>query len=205
MIAPRGAHLMPRRHVVLLCAGASRRLGRPKALIRLGDVPLVRIMARRSLAAGAGVCVIVLGATRGRIAAALRGLPVRLVVNKGWRLGLGASLACGIRALPRSASHALVLAVDQWRIDERSIGHLLRAARERPVAARYSGRAGIPVVFPRSWFERLSRLSGERGAQALLDAEHVQACDLPEAAWDIDVDSDIAPARRRGWTARNPR
>jgi len=205
MIAPRGARLMPRRHVVLLCAGASRRLGRPKALIRLGETPLARIMARRSLAASSAVCIVVLGATRGRIAAALKGLPVRLVVNKSWRTGLGSSLARGIRALPRSASHALVLAVDQWRIDERSIRCLLRSARERPVAARYSGRIGIPVVFPRSWFERLSRLSGERGAQALLDPARVRTCDLPEAAWDIDVESDIAPMRRRGWAAGNRR
>jgi CTP:molybdopterin cytidylyltransferase MocA len=194
---------MPHRHVVLLCAGASRRLGRQKALIRLGEAPLVRIMARRSVAAGSGVCIVVLGATRGRIAAALKGMPVTLVVNKSWRMGLGSSLARGIRALPRSASHALVLAVDQYRIDGRSIRRLLRSARERPVAARYSGRIGIPVVFPRSWFERLSRLSGERGAQALLDAAGVRILDLPQAAWDIDVDSDIAPARRTGWAARN--
>jgi molybdenum cofactor cytidylyltransferase len=204
MIAPRGARLMPRRHVVLLCAGASRRLGRPKALIRLGEAPLVRIMARRALAASAGV-VIVLGATRGRIAAALEGLPVRLAVNKRWQLGQGSSLACGIRALPRSASHALVLAVDQWRIDEQLIRRLLRAACQRPVAARYSGRMGIPVVFPRSWFKRLSRLSGERGAQALLDPARVATCDLSEAAWDLDVRSDLAPARRLAWSARNRR
>jgi molybdenum cofactor cytidylyltransferase len=205
MIAPHEAGLTPRRHVVLLCAGGSRRLGRPKALIRLGDAPLVRIMARRSMAASSGVCIVVLGAARGRIAAALQGLPVQLVINKHWRIGQGSSVARGIRALPRSASHALVLAVDQWRIDERSLRHFLRSARYRPLAARYSGRVGIPVVFPRSWFKRLSALSGERGAQALLDSSALQIRELPEAAWDIDVASDVAPARRRGWAARRER
>jgi CTP:molybdopterin cytidylyltransferase MocA len=202
MIAPRDSRLLPHRHVILLCAGGSRRLGRPKALVRLGNAPLARIMARRCAAASAGVCIVVLGAARVRIAAALQGLPVRMVVNRGWQSGQGSSLARGIRALPRSATHALVLAVDQWRIDERSIRRLLRSAKERPIAARYSGRMGIPVVFPRCWFKRLSGLSGERGAQALLDPSRVHARDLPEAAWDIDVGSDMAPARRRGWRAR---
>jgi len=159
-------------------------------------------MAGRSISAGAGLCIVVLGAERGRISQALRGLPVRLAVNRRWQSGQGSSIARGIRALPRSASHALVLAVDQWRIEARTIRRLLSVARDRPVASRYSGRMGIPVVFPRSWFARLTALSGDRGAQALLNAVAVRTCDLPEAASDLDVAADIAPARRRGWNSR---
>ena len=103
----------PRHGLVVLAAGASRRLGEPKQLLRFEGESLVRRTVRAGLSTAPSQAVLVLGATPGDIAAEIAGLPVARVACPQWQAGLGASLATGLGALDAGIAGALVLVCDQ--------------------------------------------------------------------------------------------
>ncbi len=178
---------------ILLAAGGSRRLGRPKQLLDWRGEPLVRRAARAALDAGVDELVVVLGAHAEEVGAALDGLPLRTVLNPAWADGMGGSIARGARAIESGA--VLVTLCDQPAVDASLLRRLIDGLAEgRPrVACRYAGGIGAPAVFSGPGdLERLRALEGDRGARALLAAEPdgVTAIDAPEAQTDIDDEGD---------------
>ena len=185
--------------MLLVAAGGSRRLGRPKQLVHLGGESLVRRATELALGVGAAWVGVVVGARAARVGAEIRGLPVSLIRNRRWREGLSASLRAGLTQVPRSAAYLLVMTVDQWQLTSDDLACLLRRVRPAaPVAARYLGRLGVPAVFPRGWFGRLASLRGDAGAAALLRATEIEGVALERAAADLDVPGDLEAARRAG-------
>lgn len=179
---------------VVLAAGGSSRMGRPKQLLRLGGTSLLRRTVDAALEAGCRPVVVVLGAEAGRSRAEVDGLPVNVVVNEEWREGMASSIRAGIEALIEAdlrVAAALLLVCDQPRLS----GALLRRVCERfdgragrCVACAYAGTVGVPALFERALFDRLARLEGDRGAKELL---HQAGDDLltvpwPDGALEID-------------------
>jgi molybdenum cofactor cytidylyltransferase len=178
---------------VLLAAGGSQRLGRPKQLLIWKGESLVRRAARVALEAGVDELIAVTGAERDAVAAELAGLELRVVANERWRDGVGGSIATGVRAA--SGSAVLLLLADQPGVDAGLLGELIagmEAGHER-VACAYAGIVGVPAIFSSpSDLEALRGLSGDRGAAPLLRAPGaaVLAIPAPQAACDIDDEND---------------
>ncbi len=183
--------------MLVLAAGGSRRLGRPKQLVRIGGSSLVARAATRALGLAPAWVGVVLGAHASRIAVELRALPVHPIGARRWRQGLSASLRAGLRAAPAGATHVLVMTVDQWRVSTAELRRLLAHAGRVPVAARYGGSLGIPAVFPRHWWSRLARLQGDRGARALLERSDAIGIPLESAAEDLDTPQALSRLRRQ--------
>ena len=181
--------------VLILAAGGSRRLGRPKQLLRCGPEPLVRRAAGIALALAPLWVGVVVGARRGEVAAALQGSGAAIVVARGWREGLAASLRAGVARAPRRARQLLVMTVDQWRLRETDLARLVAAAGRRPAAAAYGGQLGVPALFPRRLWPALSRLRGDRGARQLLERGAARAVPMPRAAADLDTPRELAAFR----------
>jgi len=183
--------------VLLLAAGGSRRYGSPKLLARADGETLIRRAARVALGCRAGGCVVVLGASAIRLERELRGLPLRVVVNRNWRSGLSSSIRAGIAALPPTAPAALVLLADQAALGPADL-ELVNAAWHRDpraiVAARAGGVLGPPAIFPRRIFRELRRLRGDAGAKVLLHdpAHRVTTIAIPNMSVDIDRPEDLA-------------
>jgi molybdenum cofactor cytidylyltransferase len=186
---------------VLLAAGASRRLGEPKQLLRRQGRPLLlRTVEAATRITGSRV-VVVLGAHAGRLRCILarQRLGVHVIYNPDWESGMASSIQCGIAALPVTARAALLLLSDQPRVGTRSLRRLARVWRRRPalaVAARYLGMTGAPAILPRSYFKSVRDLRGDVGARALLRSRGAAAVtvsvDMPEAGFDIDTPADRA-------------
>jgi molybdenum cofactor cytidylyltransferase len=182
---------------LVLAAGGSRRLGRPKQFVTLAGRPLVELACRRALATRPAGVVVVVGAHASRTGALLRALPVRVVANRAWRAGLSSSLRAGLARIPASAPSVLVTTVDQWRVDAADLRRLL--GTRGPAAACYEGARGVPALLPRAWRPRLRALDGDRGARALLAGADVRAVPIPTACVDLDTPADLASLRRRRW------
>lgn len=188
---------------VLLAAGASRRLGRPKQLLVWQGEALVRRAARAALEAGVDELITVVGDERDAVTAALAGLDLRVVENERWPEGIGGSVAAGVRAA--SGSAVLLLLADQPGVDAALLRELIagmKSGHER-VACAYSGVIGVPALFSApSDLAALRELSGERGAQQLLRRPGVDVLAIPaeQAAHDIDDEADWQ--RWRGAAAR---
>jgi CTP:molybdopterin cytidylyltransferase MocA len=180
---------------VLLAAGGSSRLGRPKQLLEWRDEPLVRHAARAALDAGVDELIVVAGADRAAIDDALDGLALRVVTNPSWTDGIGSSIACGVRAADADA--VLLLLSDQPAIDSKLLRQLVDAGRagHEMVACRYAGGLGVPALFAgKQTLACLVELDGDRGARALLarDPSSVFAIPAEQAAFDVDDERDWA-------------
>ena len=182
--------------MLILAAGGSRRLGRPKQLVRLGGRSLLRRAASRALELDPAWVGVVLGAQATRAAVELRGLRVTAIPALDWRRGLAASLRAGMRRVPATATHVLLIALDQWAVSSGDLARLLAQRGRVPVAARYEGILGVPALFPRRWWRALARLDGDRGARALLRASHAIGVNLPSAAEDLDTPAALNRLRR---------
>jgi CTP:molybdopterin cytidylyltransferase MocA len=188
----------PAHAVVILAAGASRRLGQPKQLLPApGGEPLVRRVTRLALDTQPHTTVVVLGAGADAVFAAIADLAVRRVDCAQWAEGMGASLRSGLAALPDAVAGALILLCDQPALDT---PHLLalrdawRAQPDRAAASRYAGRLGVPALIPRAWFAEFAPNGGDIGARELLaqrSAEVVAIAD-ERLAFDVDVPADLA-------------
>ncbi len=111
---------------------------------------------------------------------------------------MATSLRAGLAAVPRSAQAALVLLVDQPRVDAAALQRLVAAWRRRPAlpaAARYAGNPGVPAVLPRRHWRAVRALRGDEGARALLRDSPVTLVEMPEAALDVDTPADLLALR----------
>lgn len=179
----------------MLAAGASRRLGRPKQLVRLGPEPLVRRAVRLAATLQPLWIGVVVGARASRVAAALASSGAELILARRWREGLAASLAAGVRRAPPQARRLLVLTVDQWQVSAADLRRLVAAAGPNPAAAAYGGHLGVPAVFPRRLWPALRRLRGDRGARALLERAAATAVAMSAAAVDLDTPDELVRLR----------
>ena len=193
----------PRHGLLVLAAGASRRLGENKQLLRLDGETLVRRTARLGLATRPAQALIVLGAAASAVAAEVADLPVATVCCPDWQAGLGASLATGLRALDVDIDGALVVLCDQPGLDAGHLQALLAAWRADPggaAASAYAGVLGVPAVLPRAWFAELAAGRDDRGARDLLRQRATRVALVPAPALAHDLDT---PAQRENWAARS--
>lgn len=180
---------------VILAAGASRRLGRPKQMVLVDGETLLRRTVKAALACCSPVLVVV-GARGREVAASLAGMPVQVVDNPGWEEGMASSIRAGVRALPPDSPAALFLVCDQPAVDGALVGRLLEIRRHHPeavVACAYGNTRGTPSLFPARCFPQLLLLRGDRGARDLLAAPDVLTLPFPAGADDVDTPGDLPP------------
>jgi CTP:molybdopterin cytidylyltransferase MocA len=186
--------------IVLLAAGGSTRMGRPKQLLPFGRTTLLRHAVETALATGFSPLVVVLGAEPDACRIELEGLPVNVTQNDGWAGGMGGSLRAGVAELERVAPDiraVLVMLHDQPHVSVASLqrlGEMWSPPDWTIAAAFYGGTAGAPAVFGREHFVELKALTAGGGAKSIL-ARHdarVAKLDLPEALDDIDSPEDYA-------------
>ena len=180
---------------VVLAAGAGRRFGATKQLAQSGGETLVARAARRALACCPAGVVVVTGSRATVVAWALGSLPVRIARNRHWRSGMAGSLRCGLAALGRAPTAALVLLCDQPAVSSADLRRLITAWQSRPhcvAAARYGAVLGVPAIFPRRYWAELRLLRGDRGARPVIAAAAgVTAVEMPSAALDVDTPADL--------------
>jgi len=170
---------------IILAAGLSRRMGRPKLLLELEGRPIIRHAVERVISAGIRHVIVVAGPDHEGLARALDGLPVRFVVNPAPEAGQGSSVGVGVRALPPGTTAVLIALGDQPGVPTEVIPALLAALKTpaKAIAApRYADGLGNPVLFAASVFPELLVLAGDRGARAVVERD-------PSRLAQIDIGS----------------
>ena len=189
---------------VVLAAGKSTRMGRPKALLPLPDgrTFLARIIDT-FLAAGLDDVVVVLGHEADTIAASLdqQNARARVVVNRDYESGQLSSLLTGLRAIDRPGVSAMLLTlVDVPLVSADTVRAVL--ARDRatsaPLVRPVDGeRHGHPVLIDRTLFEALRRADPSTGAKPIVRA-HVSIAgnvEVKDEGAFLDVDTPDEYAR----------
>ena len=190
----------PRIAGLLLAAGPSSRLGQAKQLVKVGEESLVRRATRLLLAQQPASVTVVVGCEAAAISREIQDLPVTIINNPEWAQGMGASISCGARRIPDSFDGILLMACDQWRLEEADLAQLIAAWASDisaiSVASWKEGKAvvsGPPVIFPRSLKQDLISVNKNRGARQVIDRniDIVHYAEMENAACDLDRPEDL--------------
>jgi molybdenum cofactor cytidylyltransferase len=180
--------------IVILAAGASTRLGRPKQLLPWQGKNLLQHAVDTALAITTQP-VVVTGANADQLMAGLNNKQVQVVFNPEWEQGIASSIRCGLEALLNrtpTPDQVIFMVCDQPFVTAELLLELIneRQNTHKPiVASAYGGTLGIPALFEKSLFPQLLDLQGDTGAKKLImeHPEEVAAVNFPEGNIDVDT------------------
>lgn len=184
--------------IIILAAGASSRLGRPKQQLLLQGGTLLQRAVRSAVASACQPVVVVLGANAETIAPSIASEQIHITQNNSWDQGMASSVKAGLQALLElepNCSSVLLMLCDQPFVDTAVLHSLLEAhaiSGNGIVACNYGHTLGAPVLFSAHYFKDLLALEGQEGARKLLHQypEEVASVLFPKGAIDIDTVSD---------------
>lgn len=190
--------------VIVLAAGGSRRLGRPKQLEVVDGAPLIVSAVRTAWQSGVGPVLVVTGAEENAIRTALAAsqlaasqTDVAFVANPAWAEGQATSVRAALQALPETIEAAIFAPVDQPLLDPlllRRLANVWRTGAELAAPQIDGELRGAPALFDRSCWGELATLEGDVGGRRVLQAHRARVASVPaEATWlhDIDTEDDL--------------
>jgi molybdenum cofactor cytidylyltransferase len=179
---------------VVLAAGASTRLGRPKQLLPYGDGVLLDAVLGLVRAVPFGQRIVALGGAADAVAATvdLGGLDV--VRNDDFRSGCSSSIGAGLTAVRADLDGIVLLLGDQPGIRPETIRAVAAARGAAPIAvARYRDGIAHPFVLARETFPAIGIMQGDRGVWRLIERLGTAVRRVPidaTAPADVDTEAD---------------
>lgn len=184
--------------VIVLAAGSSSRMGQSKQLLEVKGEPLLVGAVRSAVSCGAKEVVVVLGSNEQDHRDLISGLPVRIVSNHYWRGGMGSSIKTGLQyliSLVPETRAVILMVCDQPSLTSTHLKRLINEynrSKKPIIASWYSGTAGVPALFSRSFFSNILMLGDAQGAKKIIDQfpENRLVVEFPEGAVDLDTVDD---------------
>ncbi len=191
---------MPRLGLIILAAGQSSRMGRPKQLLTWNGRTLLRHACETALATTCHPVIVVLGCEAEACAREIGDLDVVKIVNPGWSVGMGQSISVGVLALETRVPDiegVVLMLVDQPGVTSNLLDLLVAhwASSGGAIAAtKYPEGEGVPAVFGREFFPSLRALNFDEGARGLIAQERsrVAVIDPGEELVDLDTPESLA-------------
>lgn len=179
---------------IVLAAGTSSRMGRPKLLLRLGGKSLLRRTIETLDASPVGDIVVVVSGEIPALADELANTRARLVENHDYRAGMSTSIRSGLAAVRDHTRAVLITPADLPFLTTSAVSRLVDEFQRgsKPVAiVEAGGIKGAPAIFDRSVFHLLEDLTGDVGAREIVRShpELVQVVQFEEAYLLYDVDT----------------
>ena len=196
---------------LILAAGSASRFGGCKLLANWKGKPLFAQSIEAASVLVPDNIVVVGGAYYKALQQALMGLKIaraqtiELLEFRAWNLGVGHSLAFGVKHL-QNPNPVMILLGDQPFVSAQDLQHLYQtwaANPERMVCASFADTLGVPAIFPARFKAELYRCRGDRGAKSILlrhfnkEASLVIPVAMPSAEFDIDTPTDFNVYRKK--------
>lgn len=180
---------------VILAAGQSKRMGRPKQLLVYKGKTLIEWAVDTVLSSCVGETIVVVGHEAESIKAVLKDKPVKLVFNPDYRQGMSTSLKAGVSSVSSRAMGILIMLGDQPGLTPGIINELIaafEAGKGGIIVPVHHGRRGNPVLLDIKYKRDLMSLTGDVGARQILAAHPADVCEVKERSAGIlqDVDTE---------------
>lgn len=193
--------------IIVLAAGASIRLGKPKQLLQYKGKSLLRYVLDIAKNMSEIPVIVVLGANNNLTS---KEIPddknVYSIINENWSEGISSSIRTGLNALQQiapSSDGALLIVCDQPFITASLLNSLIAAHKKTGkfiVACSYENTIGTPVFFHKSLFPELMVLKGDSGAKKIIMKypDLLATAPFPQGTIDIDTRADYEALENAG-------
>lgn len=181
--------------IVVLAAGASTRLGRPKQLLQYKDKTLLQHSVEAAISTGIANVLVVTGCYADLISEQINNMLVDITVNEKWRDGMASSIVCGLNfLLPKYplVDGVIFMMSDQPFVSAALLNTLLITQQQTGkamAASSYNNTLGVPALFHKNVFPQLLRLSGDAGARKILQQHSSEVATVSFALGNIDIDT----------------
>jgi len=187
---------------VILSAGESSRMGRPKALLPIGGQNFIEKIVGALKQSGIERVVVVLGFNADEMRRQVEHLPVEIIVNPDYQQGQLSSLQAAIRHLQTTAScdGMLVHLVDHPYIDSKLVRLMIERFGDSDnviVVPRHQGKRGHPVIFSKELFQELLDAPLDQGAKAVVNAHRGETLEIDTEDVGITLDIDTPELYRQ--------
>jgi molybdenum cofactor cytidylyltransferase len=168
---------------IILSAGASSRMGRPKALLPYREATFLEHLLHVTRHPRIGLTRVILGAGAEEIRTMAKLDPSVIVLNPGWEQGQLSSICAGLRSLAGIETDGILLCpVDHPLVTARLISGLIARFYENEkviVLPVYKGRRGHPVIFSSTLYGELLAAPADKGARAVVWAHAADLLEVP--------------------------
>jgi len=179
---------------LVLGAGGSRRLGRPKQLLPYGDETLLGHVVSTARACAFDQLIVALGGAAEGVREQVDLSGAQVVVNEAFGSGCSSSIAAALGAVDERAELLVLMLGDQPGVTPATVQALLAGRGDAPLAVcRYDDQRGHPFVFERRIFSELANLHGDKGVWRLLDQRADDVVEVRVAGpvpLDVDTPED---------------
>jgi molybdenum cofactor cytidylyltransferase len=179
---------------LVLGAGGSKRLGRPKQLLPYGDRPLLEHTLSTARECGFDQLIVPIGGAADEVRGRVDFTGAEVVVNYAFGEGCSSSIAAALSAVNPRCEVLVLMLGDQPGVTPETVRALLEARGDAPLAVcRYDDGRGHPIAFHRSVLPQLADLHGDKGVWRLLDERAADVVDVPIAGnvpLDVDTPED---------------
>ncbi len=181
--------------IIILAAGASTRMGRPKQLLPYQGGSLLSHTIENAVASVCKPIIVVLGANAENIRSQISEPAIKIVENPDWHLGMSSSIRRGILSIItdyKTIDTVIITVCDQPFLSAEIINNLVStyySTKKSIIACEYADTLGVPVLFSQIFFSELANLSEDVGAKKLIKNHYHEVLSIPFPLGAIDIDT----------------
>jgi molybdenum cofactor cytidylyltransferase len=179
---------------IILAAGESKRLGRPKQLLDWFGIPFIVKIIDTATESGLYPVVVVTGAHYQEVEKCVQNKEICILRNKQWKKGQSSSIIQGINALNEDGSKSfMVLLCDQPQVPNELIRKLVLVSKENIidiVATSVNGKICPPILFKPICIDELKKLQGDQGGKGILEKFKVKTVKWKDERLILDTDTE---------------
>ncbi len=180
---------------MLLAAGSSTRLGKPKQLLQYNGKSLLQQMVNVTTDANINPVIVVLGSNAALVSNEIDTDKACIVFNKDWQTGMASSIITGLNFLVEkypSTDGVIFMMCDQPFVSIDLLSNLITTQNEtgKPiVCSSYENTLGAPALFHKNIFPELLLLKGDTGARKIIQQHPDDVAKVFFLKGNIDIDT----------------
>lgn len=182
--------------IIILAAGNSSRLGRPKQLLEYKETTLLKNTIFEVSKVPDSFAIVVTGANHDLIEKDLNNKELNCCFNPDWETGMASSIVKGLQellSLNPDCDHCIFTVCDQPYVTNLVFENLINQYHKTGkgiTASAYSETLGTPVLFHKKYFSELLDLKGQEGAKKLIKKYAEDTASIPFEKGSIDIDTE---------------
>ena len=178
---------------ILLAAGESKRMGKPKQLMPLGSSTILEQAMDNLLSSQITEVVVVLGHRTEEMIKLIANRPVKIAINPIYHQGMGTSIVTGLKLIDNRTQAVMLTLADQPLVDSKTINKLIEEFynHNKGIAVpAYQGMRGHPIIFSIKYKTELLRLTGDMGGKQIIKHHPDDVLEVAVDSESVNIDID---------------